>query len=166
MPSPNGGAGGAVTIAPPLTRPFLDVCNLTISFSTDDGVVRAVEGLTFSVERGKTLGIVGESGSGKSVTTTGIMGLQRGKGARFSGEVWLDGEEVLHATPQRLRELRGERMSMIFQDPLSAMPLLHSGRADRRGLPSAPLGQPQGRSGPGRRDARPGWHPPAAHPGR
>ena len=121
MPSPHGGASGALTIAPPRTRPFLDVCDLTVSFSTDDGVVRAVEGLTFSVERGKTLGIVGESGSGKSVTTTGIMGLQRGKGARFSGEVWLDGEEVLHATPQRLRELRGERMAMIFQDPLSAM---------------------------------------------
>jgi peptide/nickel transport system ATP-binding protein len=100
---------------------FLDVRDLRIHFKTDDGVVKAVDGLTFQLERGETLGIVGESGSGKSVTSLGILGLHRRGSAKISGEVWLDGEELIGASPERVRSLRGARMSMIFQDPLTAM---------------------------------------------
>src|SRR6185437_800111 len=98
-----------------------DVRDLKIHFKTDDGVVRAVDGLTFTVERDQTLGIVGESGSGKSVTSLGILGLHRRGSAQVSGEVWLDGEELVGADPERVRELRGNEMAMIFQDPLTAM---------------------------------------------
>jgi peptide/nickel transport system ATP-binding protein len=103
------------------TRAFLDVRDLRIHFKTDDGVVRAVDGLTFTVERDQTLGIVGESGSGKSVTSLGILGLHRRGSAQVSGEVWLDGEELVGADPERVRALRGNQMAMIFQDPLTAM---------------------------------------------
>jgi peptide/nickel transport system ATP-binding protein len=100
---------------------FLDVRDLRIHFKTDDGVVRAVDGLTFAVERDQTLGIVGESGSGKSVTSLGILGLHRRGSAQVDGEVWLDGEELIGASPEHVRKLRGSKMSMIFQDPLTAM---------------------------------------------
>jgi peptide/nickel transport system ATP-binding protein len=100
---------------------FLEVRDLRISFPTDDGLVRAVDGVEFSVERGRTLGIVGESGSGKSVTSLGILGLHNKRNARISGEIWLDGEEIVNASPERVRTMRGKKMAMIFQDPLSAM---------------------------------------------
>ena len=100
---------------------FLDVKDLKIHFPTDDGLVRSVDGLSFSVERGKTLGIVGESGSGKSVTSLGILGLHKGGRARISGEIWLDGEELIGASAEHVRRLRGKKMAMIFQDPLSSM---------------------------------------------
>jgi oligopeptide/dipeptide ABC transporter, ATP-binding protein, C-terminal domain len=102
--------------------PFLDVRDLRVHFATEDGLVKAVDGLTFTLERGKTLGIVGESGSGKSVTSLGILGLhRRSDNTRLSGQVWLDGEELIGATPERVRRLRGQRMAMIFQDPLTSM---------------------------------------------
>jgi peptide/nickel transport system ATP-binding protein len=100
---------------------FLDVRDLHIFFPTDDGLVRAVDGLTFTLERGRTLGIVGESGSGKSVTSLGILGLHNKRNSRISGEIWLDGQELISSTPGAVRALRGKRMAMIFQDPLSAM---------------------------------------------
>jgi peptide/nickel transport system ATP-binding protein len=100
---------------------FLSVRDLRIHFDTDDGLVKSVDGLSFELARGRTLGIVGESGSGKSVTSLGIMGLHYTAKARISGEVWLDGEELIAADPDRVRELRGQKMAMIFQDPLSAM---------------------------------------------
>jgi len=102
-------------------RPFLDVRDLRIHFPTDDGLVRAVDGLSFGVERGRTLGIVGESGSGKSVTSLGILGLHKGTSARLSGEIWLDGDELISEDAEAVRALRGQKMAMIFQDPLSAM---------------------------------------------
>jgi peptide/nickel transport system ATP-binding protein len=109
-------------------RPFLDVVDLQVHFPTDDGLVKAVDGLSFGVERGRTLGIVGESGSGKSVTSLAILGLHArsvsagaGRGGRVSGEIFLDGEELLGREPEYVRSLRGKRMAMIFQDPLSAM---------------------------------------------
>ncbi|GGO23888.1 dipeptide/oligopeptide/nickel ABC transporter ATP-binding protein [Microbispora rosea subsp. aerata] len=100
---------------------FLEVKDLRIHFPTDDGLVKSVDGLSFSLERGKTLGIVGESGSGKSVTSLGILGLHKGGRARISGEIWLDGEELVGASQEHVRTLRGKKMAMIFQDPLSAM---------------------------------------------
>ncbi|GHH15439.1 ABC transporter ATP-binding protein [Streptomyces lanatus] len=100
---------------------FLSVRDLRIHFNTDDGLVKSVDGVSFDVKRGRTLGIVGESGSGKSVTSLGVMGLHRSANAKVSGEVWLDGQELVGADPDDVRRLRGRKMAMIFQDPLSAM---------------------------------------------
>jgi peptide/nickel transport system ATP-binding protein len=105
----------------PPPRALLDVRNLKIHFPTDDGLVKAVDGVSFTLDRGQTLGIVGESGSGKSVTSLGIMGLHHGTNARMEGEIWLAGEELVRAGATRVRELRGNRMAMIFQDPLSSL---------------------------------------------
>ena len=101
--------------------PLLEVQDLRIHFPTDDGLVKSVDGVSFSVDRGSTLGIVGESGSGKSVTSLGIMGLHQGSSARITGEIRLDGENLVGADPARVRELRGGKMAMIFQDPLSSL---------------------------------------------
>jgi len=102
-------------------RPFLEVKDLKIHFPTDDGVVKSVDGLNFSLERGKTLGIVGESGSGKSVTSLGIMGLYNKRNSKISGQIWLEGEDIVSSDDETVRKLRGNKMSMIFQDPLSSM---------------------------------------------
>ena len=101
--------------------PLLEVRDLRIHFPTEDGLVRAVDGVSFTLDRGSTLGIVGESGSGKSVTSLGVMGLHQGSRARITGEIRLDGEELVGAGPARVRELRGGKMAMIFQDPLSSL---------------------------------------------
>ena len=100
---------------------FLEVKNLSVAFPTEDGVVQAVDSLSFSVEKGKTLGIVGESGSGKSVTSLAILGLQKGSKARVSGEIWVDGNEIIASSEAEVRKLRGKAMSMIFQDALAAL---------------------------------------------
>jgi peptide/nickel transport system ATP-binding protein len=115
-------ASAAVALAgsrPPTQ--FLEVRDLQVQFPTADGLVKSVDGLSFHLERGQTLGIVGESGSGKSVTSLSIMGLHNPRTTRFSGEIWLDGAELISMTPERVRRLRGKKMAMIFQDPLSSM---------------------------------------------
>ena len=105
----------------PVSSSFLELRDLRVHFPTDDGLVKSVDGLSYKLERGKTLGIVGESGSGKSVTSLAIMGLHKNTSARISGEIWLDGEELVTASAEHVRTLRGKKMAMIFQDPLSAM---------------------------------------------
>jgi oligopeptide/dipeptide ABC transporter ATP-binding protein len=106
---------------------LLEVVDLRVSFETDDGVVRAVQGMSFTVDRGRTLGIVGESGSGKSVSTQAILGLS--PGAHVSGHAYLDGEDLLKMTEHELQSVRGARISMIFQDPLTSLhPLFRVGR--------------------------------------
>jgi oligopeptide/dipeptide ABC transporter ATP-binding protein len=100
---------------------LLDVRDLRTSFRTDDGVVRAVDGVTFSVEKGQTLGIVGESGSGKSVTCLTVMGLNDPRTSKSEGEAVFDGIDLLHAGKETLRSLRGMRISMIFQDPMTSL---------------------------------------------
>jgi peptide/nickel transport system ATP-binding protein len=100
---------------------LLEVRDLRIHFPTDDGLVKAVDGISFSLDRGRTLGIVGESGSGKSVTSLAILGLHQHTRADISGEVLLDGEDLIAVSPERVRSLRGSKMAMIFQDPLSAL---------------------------------------------
>jgi peptide/nickel transport system ATP-binding protein len=111
-----------MTQTPPTgERAFLAVRDLTVHFPTPDGVVKAVDGLTFNVERGKTIGIVGESGSGKSVSSSAILGLHRGTSAQVSGEIWLDGTDLLQLSEEQMRVRRGQDVAMIFQDPLSAM---------------------------------------------
>ncbi|MDX6484660.1 MAG: peptide/nickel transport system ATP-binding protein, partial [Gaiellaceae bacterium] len=102
-------------------KSFLELRDLRVHFPTDDGLVKSVDGLSFHLERGKTLGIVGESGSGKSVSSLSILGLHKGGSARISGQIWLDGEELVGAEAEYVRKLRGQKMAMIFQDPLSAM---------------------------------------------
>jgi len=100
---------------------FLSVRDLVVHFPTVDGVVKATEGLSYELERGKTLGIVGESGSGKSVSSSAILGLHRGTNAQVSGEIILDGVDLLKVNDETIRRKRGREVSMIFQDPLSAM---------------------------------------------
>jgi peptide/nickel transport system ATP-binding protein len=100
---------------------MLDVRDLSIHFPTMDGLVKAVDGVSFTLDRGRTLGIVGESGSGKSVTSLGILGLYHSGNAQISGKIYLDGEDVVAASQARVRELRGSKMAMIFQDPLSSL---------------------------------------------
>ncbi|NEW74205.1 ABC transporter ATP-binding protein [Streptomyces rapamycinicus] len=127
MPAAGTAAVGEVAAAgSPAPTAFLEVRDLHVHFPTDDGLVKSVDGLSFRLEKGKTLGIVGESGSGKSVTSLGIMGLHTAgqygrRKARISGEIWLNGQELLGADPDEVRKLRGREMSMIFQDPLSAL---------------------------------------------
>jgi len=113
--SRSGGAAQGATSA------FLQVQDLRVHFPTDDGLVRSVDGLTFSIDRGKTLGIVGESGSGKSVTSMSVMGLHKPDTAQISGRILLDGTDLVGLPRDQVREMRGKRMAMIFQDPLSAM---------------------------------------------
>jgi len=101
--------------------PFLSVRDLVVHFPTLDGIVKATDGLSYDVERGKTLGIVGESGSGKSVSSSAILGLHRGTNAQVSGEILLDGTDLLKLSDEQMRKRRGKDVAMIFQDPLSAM---------------------------------------------
>ncbi|GAB3651907.1 ABC transporter ATP-binding protein [Nocardioides korecus] len=101
--------------------PFLEVTDLAVHFATDDGLVKSVDGLSYSLERGQTLGIVGESGSGKSVSSMALMGLHTAKNAHISGSIKIDGQELVGARPDDIRALRGKKMAMIFQDPLSSM---------------------------------------------
>ena len=100
---------------------FLEVKNLSINFPTDDGLVRAVDNLSFSVAKGKTLGIVGESGSGKSVTSLAILGLHKGSRAQVSGQIFVGGVEINAGSESDIRKLRGKQMAMIFQDSLTAL---------------------------------------------
>jgi peptide/nickel transport system ATP-binding protein len=105
---------------------LLEVNDLRTHFRTDDGIVKAVDGVTFSVETGKTLGIVGESGCGKSVTMLTIMGLNSRKTATSTGEALFNGEDLLTMKPGRLRQIRGDDIAMIFQDPMTSLNPVHS----------------------------------------
>jgi peptide/nickel transport system ATP-binding protein len=101
--------------------PLLDVRDLRVQFSTEDGIVKAVDGVSFTVEAGKTLGVVGESGSGKSVSMLTAMGLTRARNANISGSVGFEGRDLLTASNEQLRKVRGDDIAMIFQDPLSSL---------------------------------------------
>jgi len=111
-PTTPAGAGDA---------PLLEVEDLAVHFETEDGLVRAVDGISFSVARGRTLGIVGESGSGKSVSTQTIMGLTRATNAKISGRALLEGQDLLTLPNKQLRRIRGKDVAMVFQDPLSSL---------------------------------------------
>ncbi|HEY1540532.1 MAG TPA: ABC transporter ATP-binding protein [Solirubrobacteraceae bacterium] len=101
--------------------PLLAVRDLQVSFDTADGVVHAVDGVSFDVRAGRTLGIVGESGSGKTVSVLTIMGLTRAPHTRIAGSIRLAGRELATATQDELRRVRGDEVAMIFQDPLSSL---------------------------------------------
>jgi len=123
-----------VTPAPPATsdpqasrlprasgEPLLRVEDLRVSLPTEDGLVHAVDGISFTVEAGRTLGIVGESGSGKSVAALSVIGLTRRMGARISGRIVFEGRDLLSLPEEEMRALRGEEIAMVFQDPLSSL---------------------------------------------
>jgi peptide/nickel transport system ATP-binding protein len=108
-------AAGAVS------EPLLSVEDLRVSFRTDDGVVHAVDGISYSLEPGKTLGIVGESGSGKTVSSLTALGLTRSRNSTIEGRIIFDGQDMVTLPDDKLRQIRGNDMAMIFQDPLSAL---------------------------------------------
>jgi peptide/nickel transport system ATP-binding protein len=100
---------------------YLQVRDLRVQFPTEDGLVRAVDGVTFSVRRGQTLGIVGESGSGKSVTSMSILGLHNPARTKITGEISIGGKNIVGMKEEQIQRLRGKDVAMIFQDPLSAL---------------------------------------------
>ena len=140
--------------------PFLVVENLTVKFPTHDGLVQAVTDLSYTVERGKTLGIVGESGSGKSVSSMAVLGLHDPKHTRLSGSIRVDGIEVIGAVRgPDAQDPRQQRRDDLPGRAHRAAPLLHDRRPDLRGLPDPPQGV-EGRGEEARdRDARPGRDP-------
>jgi oligopeptide/dipeptide ABC transporter ATP-binding protein len=107
---------------PTPNSPLLDVRNLHTEFETDDGVVRAVDGVSFTVDRGEVLGIVGESGCGKSATSLSILGLlPKPYGRIRSGSIDFDGQDLASLPERALRKIRGRRIAMIFQDPMTSL---------------------------------------------
>ncbi len=114
------GVTGVLEDAPPAENDeLLRVEDLAVSFPTDDGLVKAVRGLSYTLSPGEVLGIVGESGSGKSVSTMAIMGLLP-KSAQITGKIVYRGDDVLTLRPDQQRSLRGRKLAMIFQDPMTA----------------------------------------------
>jgi peptide/nickel transport system ATP-binding protein len=112
-----------------VSEPLLRVEDLRVAFPTEDGVVHAVDGVTYQVYKGRTLGIVGESGSGKTVSSLTTLGLTRRQGARISGRILFEGQDLVTLPEDRLRTIRGNEIAMIFQDPLSSLhPLYKVGR--------------------------------------
>ena len=104
-----------------MSEPLLCVEDLRVSFHTDDGVVHAVDGISYSIEARKTLGIVGESGSGKSVSSLTTLGLTREQGARIEGRMMFEGRDLVTLKDDQMRQIRGNDIAMIFQDPLSSL---------------------------------------------
>jgi oligopeptide/dipeptide ABC transporter ATP-binding protein len=104
-----------------MSEPLLQVDDLHVQFATEDGVVRAVDGVSFSLERGRVLGIVGESGCGKSVTSMTLLGLTRGPNASFEGHIYYRGMDLVTASESDLRGVRGAGIAMIFQDPMTSL---------------------------------------------
>jgi peptide/nickel transport system ATP-binding protein len=104
-----------------MAEPLLEVKNLKVHFPTEDGVVKAVDGVSFTLQAGETLGVVGESGSGKSVTFLTVMGLISGGSAIIEGEVLFEGQDLLKLPKDEMRTIRGSRISMIFQDPMTSL---------------------------------------------
>jgi oligopeptide/dipeptide ABC transporter ATP-binding protein len=100
---------------------LLEVSDLKVTFATEDGLVRAVDGVSFTIDSGEVVAIVGESGSGKSVTAMTLMGLTRGDNSRIEGRATLDGKELLSATDSELQKIRGGSIAMVFQDPMSSL---------------------------------------------
>src|SRR5256714_2452942 len=100
---------------------LLKVKNLQTHFATRAGVVRAVDGVSFHLDEGELLGLVGESGCGKSITALSLMRLVGQPGKIVGGEIWFAGENLLKATDERMSEIRGDRLAMIFQDPMTSL---------------------------------------------
>ena len=104
-----------------MSAPLLELRQLSVSFATDDGTVRAVDGIDLALQRGRTLGLVGESGCGKSVTSLAVMGLLPPENSKVSGEVHFEGRDLLKIAVHELRDLRGAKLAMIFQEPMTSL---------------------------------------------
>src|SRR5919106_932620 len=104
-----------------MAEALLNVEDLRVSFATEEGVVQAVDGVSFSLDAGEVLAIVGESGSGKSVTAMTLMGLTRSPNVQFGGTAHYKGTELVGASEEELRKVRGEEIAMIFQDPMTSL---------------------------------------------
>jgi oligopeptide/dipeptide ABC transporter ATP-binding protein len=104
-----------------MSVPLLDIRDLTVSFATEDGVVHAVDGVSYTVGPGEVLAVVGESGSGKSVSVMSLLGLTRSPNARFGGSATFEGTDLITATDEQLQRIRGAEIAMIFQDPMSSL---------------------------------------------
>src|SRR5438105_11937945 len=104
-----------------MSAALLELRQLSVSFATDDGIVRAVDGIDLALQRGRTLGLVGESGCGKSVTSLAVMGLLPPENSKVSGEVHFEGRDLLKIPARELRDLRGARLAMIFQEPMTSL---------------------------------------------
>ena len=104
-----------------MPEPLLEVSDLRVTFDTDDGPVRAVDGVSFTVMPGETLGVVGESGSGKSVSSLAVMGLLNRKQADVTGSILFKGQDLLSLPNDEMRTIRGKQISMIFQDPMTSL---------------------------------------------
>jgi oligopeptide/dipeptide ABC transporter ATP-binding protein len=119
-----------------VTAPVLEVEDLVVAFDTDEGQLRAVDGIAFTLEKGRVLGVVGESGSGKSVTALAILGLlPEPQGRVLRGRVLLDGKDIVHESEALLQKVRGRRIAMIFQEPMTALdPLMRVGDQIAEGL--------------------------------
>jgi peptide/nickel transport system ATP-binding protein len=104
-----------------MSAPLLELRRLAVSFATDDGIVHAVDGIDLSLQRGRTLGLVGESGCGKSVTSLAVMGLLPPENSEVKGEVRFEGRDLLTLDADTIRDLRGARLAMIFQEPMTSL---------------------------------------------
>ena len=113
--------------------PILSVADLRVSFATDEGVVHAVDGVSFDVNPGEVVAIVGESGCGKSVTAQTLIGLTRSPNATISGTATFGGRDLIGMPDDELRTLRGEHIAMVFQDPMTSC-LLYTSPSPRDGL--------------------------------
>src|SRR5581483_11334342 len=111
---------GAEPAAPKSGTPILDVRNLRTQFFTDEGVVKAVDGVSFSVAPGETLGIVGESGSGKTVAALSLMRLLEEPARIVGGQILFQGRDVVQMSQEELRDMRGDGIAMVFQDPMTS----------------------------------------------
>jgi peptide/nickel transport system ATP-binding protein len=100
---------------------MLEVRDLVTEFPTRKGVVRAVDGVTFSIEKGEILAVVGESGSGKSVTSLSVMGLLQKPGHVASGSITFDGQDLLGLSERQMEDVRGHKIAMIFQEPMTSL---------------------------------------------
>ena len=108
-------------LPPPTDEPMLRVQELRVSFATEEGIVQAVDGVSFELAGGQVLAVVGESGCGKSVTAMTLMGLTRSPNARFGGAAHYKGTELIGAGEDQLRRVRGAEIAMIFQDPMTSL---------------------------------------------
>jgi peptide/nickel transport system ATP-binding protein len=104
-----------------MAEPLLEVKDLRVHFPTEDGIVKAVDGISFTIQRGETLGIVGESGSGKSVSFLTVMGLINRKNATVEGEITFRGQDLINMPKEELQAIRGNKIGMIFQDPMTSL---------------------------------------------
>ena len=129
---------------------LLQITDLQTHFATEEGLVKAVEGISLTIERGETLGLVGESGCGKSVTAMSILQLNPVPPTIYAGgQIVFDGRDLLHLPEPQLRKVRGNDIAMIFQEPMTSLnPVYTVGSPDRRGVASAQADDPPRRGAP------------------